>query len=227
MTIKDVLKNKIGEINPFAIHRRKKMKESLKKESITFLTPNCIGGILFHDLGLKFMSPTVNLMMSQTDFLKFVKNLDAYLNGKFTYFKHQEYECPCAYLVAEGLPRITVHFTHYKTREEAENKWNSRKLRIDKNNIFIFIEERDGITAEELRSLSSLKVRGIVAFTYNEYPDIPYAVYLEEYHKEGEVGNILKRNYFDDSREYEKYFDFVKWFNEADGGNYCVSPFVR
>jgi len=55
---------------------------------------------------------------------------------------------------------------------------------------------------------------------------MPYAVYLPQYHNDGEVGNILARKYFDDSRAYKKYFDFVKWFNEADGGNYNVEKYV-
>lgn len=98
----DRLKNVIESKNPFAVIRRNKMRRQLINKDITFLTPNCIGGILFHDLGLRFMSPTVNLMMSQTDFLQFVLHLDTYLKGEFTFFKHPEYICPCAILKAGG-----------------------------------------------------------------------------------------------------------------------------
>lgn len=223
----DRLKNVIESKNPFAVIRRNKMRRQLINKDITFLTPNCIGGILFHDLGLRFMSPTVNLMMSQTDFLQFVLHLDTYLKGEFTFFKHPEYICPCAILKAGGVPDLTVHFTHYASEAEALKKWNERKQRINQGNMFVFIEERDGITKEDLLQLANLKVRGLVAFTCNEYLDIPYAVYIPKYHAEGEVGNILTRNYVNDSREYEQYFDFVKWFNEADGGNFDVSRFRK
>jgi hypothetical protein len=51
-------------------------------------------------------------------------------------------------------------------------------------------------------------------------------VYLPQYQSLGEVGNILKKNILDDSREFERYFDFVRWFNEADGGDYDVSDYI-
>ena len=225
MTIKDQIKGQIGTLNPLAILRRNGMRKQLVNRDVTFLAPNCIGGILFHDLGLKFLSPTVNLMMTQTDFLQFVLHMDAYLEGAFSFFKHAEYICPCAILQRDGLPNITVHFTHYASEEEALKKWNERKKRIKRSNIFIFIEERDGITHDDLLKLSTLSVKGIVAFTCHEYPDIPYSVYIPKYHAVEEVGDILKRHYINDSREYERYFDFVKWFNEADGGDFSVQKF--
>lgn len=227
MSLRDLVKSLI-ENNVFKNLRIKKMREKLENREVTFLTPNCIGGILFHDLGLKFLSPTVNLMMTQTDFLEFVLHMDDYLNGTFTFIKHKEHKCPCAYLSSDNLDKeILVVFTHYDNEEQALDKWNSRKERMNNDNIFVFIEERDGLTKKDIEKLSELKVRGVVAFTCNEYKDIPYAVYLPKYHKSGEVGNILKKNHITGGREYEKAFNFVKWFNEADGTPYDVRNFSK
>ena len=222
MTAKDRLIKCFEKVNPLAAARRKKMRARLKNSSISFLAPNCIGGILFHDLNLKFMSPTVNLMMTQPDFVKLVLDLEYYREKDLVFFKHPEYTFPCA-----RLGDITVHFTHYATAEEAEKKWHERFDRLNKDNIFIFLEERDGLTKDEMLAIGELNVKGIVVFTANEYPDIPYALYLPKYHDDGEVGNILSRKYLDDSREYEQYFDFVKWFNEANGKDYEIKPFVK
>ena len=92
--------------------------------------------------------------------------------------------------------------------------------------MFVFIEERDGIDYEGFKKLSQMDVRGIVAFTCNPYTDLPYCVYLDKYHAKGEIGDILAKSYLDDSREYELFFDFVKWFNEANGKDYDVHPFI-
>lgn len=225
--LKTIIK-RVSTNNFIRRHAVKKMRRELVNTNASFLTPNCIGGILFHDLGLKFMSPTVNLMMTQRDFLLFVLHLDDYLNGTFHFFEHEEYTCPCAKLSPmNGEQEITVHFTHYHSQEEALQKWEERKHRIDKNNLFILIEERDGISKEELSLLSNLRVKGIVAFSCNEYPDLPYTVCLSKYTQAGEVGNILQQSHLTGKREYEKFFDFVKWFNEADGYPYNVSPFVK
>lgn len=90
------------------------MRDELTNRSFSFLTPNCLGGILTHDLGLRFSSPTVNLMMTQTDFLKFVLYLEEYVRGQLEFYDDKDYTCPCAWLKAKGLVPICVHFTHYK-----------------------------------------------------------------------------------------------------------------
>ena len=222
LSVKETVKHLLSEKNPVAIRRRKKMREALTNTTPTFLCPNCIGGILFHDLGLQFRSPTVNLMMFQTDFVKFVLHMDDYLAQELSFFKHPEYDFPCA-----QLGDITLHFTHYHTEEEAAQKWAERSARIDRDNLFIFLEERDGLTREEMLQLGSIRARGLVVFTANAYPDIPYALQIPKYAADGEVGNILAKSYWDDSREYEKYFDFVKWFNEADANAYPITNFRK
>lgn len=221
------IKKFIMRMNPVAKLRRNRMQKELANRDVSFLCPNSIGGILFHDLGLRFLSPTVNLMMLQSDFIKFVLNLDKYLNGSFEFFECEEYTCPCAHLKADGVDDITVHFTHYATKESAEKKWRERAERIKYDNLFVFLTERDSITKEQIAALKSLKVKGLVVFTANEYDDIPYALCIDKYKSDGEVGNILKQSYITGAREYEKYFDFVKWFNEADGKNYDIKKFVK
>ena len=45
----------------------------------TIFCSTCIGGMISHNLGLQFMSPTVNLWLTPSDFVKFVSNLNKYL----------------------------------------------------------------------------------------------------------------------------------------------------
>lgn len=222
MRAKETIKHLLSDKNPAAIRRRKNMRAALTNTTPTFLCPNCIGGILFHDLGLQFQSPTVNLMMFQTDFAKFVLNMEHYLAQELAFFQHPDYTFPCA-----RLGDITIHFTHYHTEEEAAQKWTERSARIDRDNLFVFLEERDGLTREDMLRLDQIHARGLVIFTANAYPDIPYALQIPKYASDGEVGNILVKSYRDDSREYEHYFDFVKWFNEANGTDYTITDFKK
>ena len=222
MRIKALVKNLVEEKNPLVCRHRNAMRKQLQNKTPTFLCPNCIGGILFHDLGIQFCSPTVNNMMLQTDFVKFVLNMEYYLRQPLAFFDHPEHEFPCVL-----LDDVTVYFTHYKTREEAQEKWTARCKRMDKDNLFVFLMERDGLTEQQIRELSQLNVRGLVVFTANDYPDIPYALQLPRYAKDKEVGNVLRKSYLNGRREYEKYFDFIKWFNEANGAPYDISCFKR
>ena len=221
MSLKAILKKILTEQNPLVLRRRSRMRQALENTAPTFLCPNCIGGILFHDLGLQFRSPTVNTMMNQRDFVKFVLDLDHYLARDLEFFDHPEHAFPCA-----KLDDVTVHFTHYRTEAEAREKWKTRAQRIDRENLFVFLTERDGLTEEEIRSISNIQSRGLLVFTAKSYPDIPYALQIPKYESVGEVGNILVQSWLDGSREYEKYFDFVKWFNEAEG-NFDSSAFRK
>lgn len=212
----------MDEKNPIANARRARMRKELRNTRPTFLCPNCIGGILFHDLGLQFQSPTVNLMMDQKDFLRFVLNLDHYLSQPLVFFEKPGFSCPCA-----SVDDITIHFTHYHSAQEAEDKWRERSKRINKQNLFVFMTERDGITKDHILQLTNLEARGITVFTAHDYPDIPYAVYVPKYASNGEIGNILEKDWITGRREYENYFDFVNWFNEADGADYAIANFCR
>lgn len=207
------IKKIISEQNPLTVARRNAMRINLINREVSFLVPNCIGGLLFHDLGLQFQSPTVNLMLDQRDFVRFILHLDEYLAMKLDFFKHPEYSFPCAY-----LGDLTIYFTHYTSEADAEAKWHERANRIRKENLFVFCEERDGLTKEEIESLATLNVKGLLVFTAHDYPDIPYALFIAKYAKDGEVGNIMRKSFLTGKREYESFFDFVKWFNEARGG---------
>ena len=174
---------------------------------------------MLHDLGLPFLSPTVNLMMHQREFVKLVLDIDYYLSQKLCFYNDPYYMCPCA-KVGEGHRAITIHFTHYANREEAEACWKKRIPRIRYDNLFVFVMEKDGMTKEDIFKLGTLRVRGWVVFTVHDYPDIPYTCFIPKYQNQGVVGNILVCLYLNDKKEHESYFDFVKWFNETNGREY-------
>lgn len=206
--------------NPLAATRCHAMRKRLANTTPTLIVPSCLGGTLFHDLGLQFRSPTINLMLFQTDFVKFVTCFDEYFSKEFEFYDDPEYDCPCA-----KLGDIAIHFSHYDNPHEAVSKWNSRLQRVDKSNLSIWCSERDGITREEIESLVSVKARGICVFTAHDYSDIPYCLQIPGDEQYGMVHDIQRVYCPSELKEYEKYFDWVKWFNEADGAPYDISPY--
>lgn len=85
MDIKIKLKNILSNYNPFAISHRNRMQKKLVNRDFSFICPNCLGGMLLHDLGLPFLSPTVNLMIHQREFVKFALDIDYYLSQNFIF----------------------------------------------------------------------------------------------------------------------------------------------
>src|SRR5574344_976068 len=132
------------------------LRKRLKNSDFTILAPTCIAGVMYHELGRQFLSPTINLWMYDKDFLKFVHDIRGYLSHDLR-FVHGIDETPTAY-----LNDILIHFNHYHSDEEAKQKWDERKVRVNYDNLFIIMADQpDGgvITHEDILSLKDVKCR--------------------------------------------------------------------
>lgn len=58
----------------------KKVQGKVYLSDISLISMNCIGGTFYHDMNCKFLTPTVNLFFTASDFIKFVNDLDYYLS---------------------------------------------------------------------------------------------------------------------------------------------------
>lgn len=192
---------------------RKKINENMKKKLVnkdpTIISSNCIGGILSHDLGLQFRSPTVNLFMTAEDYINFIENLAFYISMPFTDFDVTTKPFPIG-----KLGDISVYFVHYKTVDECVEKWNARKDRIDFDNIFVTMTDRNcesnlDVIIDRFQKLPYNKV----FFSHKPYPNHDCVVYIPGFEKDGKVGELNKFVDFYGNRYYEKYFDCVNWLN--------------
>lgn len=50
-------------------------KNNIDIDDCTIISSNCISGMICHDLGLKFRSPTINLYFTCHNFVLFINNL--------------------------------------------------------------------------------------------------------------------------------------------------------
>lgn len=202
-----------NDINIVPKIKAKRDRSRLTNRDFSLLASNCIGGIIYNHYGCRFLSPTINLRIPSNDFIKFILNIKEFLaQDDFEFVDGGYYRCPSAILHNE----IFINFTHYNTGEEAILKWSERKKRINWDNLFVILNDCDGVTEDDMRRLSGINCKGIVIFTSKQYKDIPYAFYIDKYNGEPNIGNILKKNWLTGIREYEKYFDFTAWLNEPD-----------
>lgn len=199
----------------------KRYEKSLQKQyngpkDITLLASNCIAGEIYHDLGLPFLSPTINLWMVQPDFLKFVLDLDYYLDSDlmFNQEKKDKYKCPVADL-GTGDKKITLIFLHYKSDFDAKEKWNERKKRINRDKICLLMSDRDGINADDMRTFSEIKCYRKVLFTYKDYPQYDFTFKLEKDPNRECVRNYQMKKWNGFWR-YESQFNAAKWLNGAE-----------
>lgn len=63
-----------------AIYRIKETRQ-LKNRDFSIIAPNCIGGVIYHRLGMQFLSPTINLCIpDKKQYVRFAANLRHYLS---------------------------------------------------------------------------------------------------------------------------------------------------
>lgn len=179
--------------------------KKVNEGNITLISSNCVAGCIYSDLGKEFISPTVNLYFYADCFLKFCENLEYYLNIDLVESVTSKYKSEINYPLG-SLDGIEVHFLHYNSFQEAKEKWNSRKERIDFNNIRFIMTDRDGFNEELAIRFSNLPGNKNILLSAKEY-NISENVLC--YDEDEEISDD-----FTTFRKYEKYFDVVRWFNE-------------
>lgn len=107
--------------------------------------------------------------------------------------------------------KIKVYFMHYKSFEEAKNKWYERVERINYNNLFFMMTDRDNCTEEEIRKFQNLPYNNKVLFTSKKYTKYPCTIFCEEYKDKSCVGILSDYRNITGERIYERYFDYVSW----------------
>ena len=192
---------------PYILH--KIQRNRLKNKNITILCNNCLGGVVYHCLGLQFLSPTVNLMVDSTaDFIKFCKNINYYLQQPIVELKDDSKPYPLGM-----CGDIKLHFNHYHSFEDAVAKWESRKKRINWDNIYLiandYISDTEFVSREEILEFGKLKCKNLIMFTSVRHDDIPYTYYLGL----NKLKRMMFTNKFTGLRDFEKYWDYVSFLN--------------
>lgn len=170
------------------------MKTQLGERDFSILSQNCIGGVLYHDMGLQFLSPTVNLYFTAPDFVRFVLNLDHYLDIDPVMAWDETY--PVGY-----LEDVKIHFMHYRTCAEARQAWNRRKARINRQKILVLCTDMEEFTEEVYAQWQTI-VYPKILFTANAaFADHPDAVYYPQHQSSGRVPDLIpKREFYRDTK---------------------------
>ncbi len=132
-------------------------RKSLQKSNVTLITNNCIGGIIYHDMHLQFLSPTINLYFDNEEFIRFCTYLDEYLLLAVEECTSVQKSFPVGVLHGSHGD-VHIYFMHYDSFEQAVAKWNERKERINFDNLYIIMEAQ--------------KCSSVILAKFN---DIPYA----------------------------------------------------
>lgn len=182
------------------------LRHRLQNHDFSIICSNCAGGVISHRLGMEFRSPTVNLWLKQRDFLKMAADLKTYMSYELE-FVDSEYDYPVA-----KLNDVLIYFNHAKSAAEAAADWNRRKNRINYQNLFLLMYDRENLTLEELREIEKIPCRGKAIFSDKKRPGLSYVVTMKV--SDRPMGaQCMDKNWLG-IRSFERQFDFVKWLNQ-------------
>lgn len=169
---------------------------------LTVISSNCTGSLICHEIGIRFNSPFVNLWIQPGDFVKLLGDLQRYMSKPLEFIKDDELDYPVAM-----LGDVKIYFQHYKTKEDAEAKWEQRRQRMNYDHLCAMMVEKDGCTYEDIRNFDALPIENKVVFTYKDYPEFPSAFYVKGF----ERGKAINHMY-----EFESLFSLKKYYYQFD-----------
>lgn len=200
-----------------------RLQKKLNKNNITLLCNNCTGGFILHDLGLRFNTPTINMFFHGLDFFDFIEHFDYYINQPLIQIENPQYDphatdYPVAILRGNDFCKdIELHFLHYKSFDEANEKWEARKARINPDEMYM-IWSFVGMEKDEklYERANNLPIKNKVFFVNHpvdkqKYPNFFYIKGFENQIGLGQLGEFTDLY----GHRYYDQFDYVSWINKA------------
>ena len=191
-------------------------RHKLLNQNFTIISNNCWAGHVYRFFGLPYQTPTIGLYFFSEDYLKFVFNLKYYLSQDLVFisYKNSKYRrileerggenirCPIGV-----LGDIEIIFLHYKSCQEASEKWNRRKERIIWDNIFIKFSQQNLCSEGLIRKYDTLPIKNKIIFVTRDYK-IKSQIIFSKYKNHNEVAN--------DITYFRKYVDLISWINQTN-----------
>lgn len=197
------------------------LRKQNKNKDFTMISQNCLAGCLYSDLELEFSSPTINMFIEDENFVKLVENLEYYLSIPAKPFIDSYIDPKDSTIVYPKIKvgDIEICCLHYKSCDEAVEAWERRKKRVNMKKIYIVANSWNMHQRRDLVERICKSKYPTVCFTYGKLGGHSECIELvgkvwrldDRGIVRPNLTDIMEGNY---KRNYEKYFDFVKWLNQ-------------
>lgn len=196
-----------------------KMRRKLRNRDFSIISQNCLGGVVYHMLGLPFTSPTINMFIEDENFLKLVSNLKHYMSIEPEPLA-DPYVDPVDRTVKYPKIRIDdieICCLHFKNCAEAINAWNKRRNRINFENILVIANSWNMHGNKTLiKKILNTGYRTI-CFTFGDYTEAN-CIQLNDDFWQLDARGIIRPNITDYKpnsykRYFEDYIDIIDWIN--------------
>lgn len=172
-------------------------RRRLRNRSVSLVSNDCWSSFMYRFYHTPFNSPFVGLFIMPDDYLAILENpailheplrMTSASASRFrSRFEHLP-DYPLGILPGD----IEIHFLHYKSADEALDKWTRRLRRLGWDNCIVKFSQGNGSTPDHLRRFDALPYPDKVAFTCRPYPGLKSVCALPEFAREAELGKYWK-----------------------------------
>ena len=192
----------------------KKEKELLKNTKFVIIADNCWGGAVYQWYERPYNSPFAGMRIYGNCYIKLLSKFDYYMSQNLIFIPKSKYPYREITYPLALLGDVEIHFTHYKTKEEAEEKWIRRTKRMlqetDKDNYFFKICDACKADKAIFKKFYELPYKNKISFIQKDKKSFGYGSHIgiNEQHEDDRtiVPNGIKL-----FKISFLYFDITNW----------------
>lgn len=194
--------------------RRKK----INCDNFTIISNNCWAGRVYQSYGIAYNTPTIGLFIMPEDYLKLVGNLKGYISTELKFVKPSEskWNKELKNNMNYGnypiglLGDVEILFLHYKSEEEAYEKWSRRCKRVNWDKLIYKFNDQNGCTIKDLIEFERLPLKNKICFTASKCDELKNAIYV----RSDKRVNYIRASYEPFGKS--KYIDMNNFINSLD-----------
>lgn len=188
-----------------------KNRKKLENHEFSIISSDCTAGCVCKDLKEQMRSPTRNFYFNADGYIKFCQHLEYYLSLPLT----DDLEPVETEYLTAMCGDVRLFLVHYGTIDQAKEEWERRKRRVNYDNLFFLMNDRNACTEEHIAEFDALPYPNKVCFTHKEYPQYKSTFYITGSEDDNNLKSVMDYVHQWWIRRYYDQFDFVNWLNEG------------
>ena len=112
----------------------------LREKSITFLSDNCWGGLMYNTLGMEMSSPFINMFIRWEYFTRLLEDIPGHMAQPLVPLRLRKSPMGGVVYPVAALGDVEIHLNHVHTPAELEayaRQWYRRAARMDLDNLMV------------------------------------------------------------------------------------------
>lgn len=150
----------------------KKEKELLKNTKFVIVADDCWGAAVYQWYEQSYNSPFAGVGIYGNCYIKLLSDFDNYMQKELKFVSETKYTDRALTYPMALLGDVELHFTHYKTSEDAGTKWMRRTQRMleltNKDNYYFKMSDVWGASKKNYEAFHRLPFKNKISYIQND-----------------------------------------------------------